>query len=73
MKIDLTLEESETICILIEGLIIRSEKNLQSVFMPDHYKNQAKKRIKRCYGILNKLQKKLKGDKYENTKDRPYC
>jgi|TARA_Y100000289_G_C3863304_1_gene119680 hypothetical protein len=58
MKIDLTQEESETICTLIEGFKIRSEKNLQSVFMPDHYKNQAKERIKRCYKILNKLQKK---------------
>jgi len=38
MKIDLTQEESETICTLIEGFKIRSEKNLQSVFMPDHYK-----------------------------------
>ena len=54
----LSEEESETICTLIEGLIIRSEKNLQSVFMPDHYKNQAKKRIKKCHQILNKLQKK---------------
>ena len=58
MKTDLTLEEAEIICTLIEGLKIRSEKNLQSVFMPDHYKNQAKERIKRCYEILNKLQKK---------------
>lgn len=56
----LSEEESETICTLIEGLIIRSEKNLKSVFMPDHYKNQAKKRIKRCHQILNKLQKKSK-------------
>ena len=62
MKIDLTLEESETICTLIEGLKIRSEKNLQSVLMPNHYKNQAKERIKRCYEILNKLQKKSKGE-----------
>lgn len=62
MKIDLTQEEAETICTLIEGFKIRSEKNLQSVFMPDHYKNQAKERIKRCYEILNKLQKKSKGE-----------
>lgn len=68
MKIDLTLEEAETICTLIEGLQIRSEKNLQSVFIPDHYKNQAKERIKRCHKILNKLQNK-QGEKDENKKD----
>ncbi len=68
MKIDLTLEEAETICTLIEGLQIRSEKNLQSVFMPDNYKNQARERIKRCYKILNKLQNK-QGEEDENTKD----
>lgn len=67
MKIDLTLEESETICTLIEGLKIRSEKNLQSVLMPDHYKNQAKERIKRCYEILDKLQKN-KGEEDEQIR-----
>ena len=46
----LSEEESKTICTLIEGLIIRSEK-FESAFMPDHYKNQAKKRIKRCHQI----------------------
>ena len=56
----LSEEESETICTLIEGLIIRSEKICKAFFMPDHYKNQAKKRIKRCHQILNKLQKKSK-------------
>ena len=34
--------------------------------MPDHYKNQAKERIKRCYQILDKLQKN-KGE--EDEKD----
>ena len=62
MKIDLTHEEAETICTLIEGLKIRSEDNLQSVLMPNHYKNKAKERIKECNQILNKLQKKSKGE-----------
>ena len=58
MKIDLTVEEAETICELTEGLRIRSEDNLHDVLVPEWVKNLAKERIKRCSEILNKLQKK---------------